>query len=356
MVDYGTLKPGLYFYSSEILEKLSLNGGVAFNINKDIDFGFNLAFRKLYPTIYTDFMYSTRNTIDQSKYSVYEIDDQLKFRFILMQVGLRFPILGSEPLEIYTRWQRYRAYIKENIDLINLESGYAYDYFRGLSAGINFGFNNVKMTVDRDINPSGGFKLSTNISYESNDFIDGLNLSDSGTLVEEFSPNNYFTINAGGSYYFNINPAKRWTLGITAKGGWISDKDVDSFFNYFGGGMDGIQGYPYYSFEGTNSLFSEIALRMPLFRLNHIPLGWTIWQNATLGLEYQFGDTWTDEFNLKQSLGLQLRINGFSFYNYPTAIGLELHRGLTVFEIETDDELIKYGSENRFYFSILFGF
>ena len=79
------------------------------------------------------------------------------------------------------------------------------------------------MTVDRNINPSKGFKLSTNIAYEANDFIDGLNLSDSGTLIEEFTPNNYLAINASGSYYATILPAKRWTLGISAKGGWLSE-------------------------------------------------------------------------------------------------------------------------------------
>ena len=56
-----------------------------------------------------------------------------------------------------------------------------------------------------------------------------------------------------------------------------------------------------------------------------------IWQNSTIGVEYQVGDTWTDEFNLKQSIGLQIRFNGFSFYNYPTALGLEAHRGITSF-------------------------
>ena len=40
-------------------------------------------------------------------------------------------------------------------------------------------------------------------------------------------------------------------------------------------------------------LFSEVAVRIPVMRQNHIPIGWTIWQNATIGLEYQFGDTWT---------------------------------------------------------------
>lgn len=357
MIDYGTFKPGLYFYSSEILDKLSLSGAAAVNFDKDIDFSFNLTYRKLYPTVYTDFMYSTRNTLDKTKYSVYEIDDQLKFRFILMQLGVKLPLYGIQPLDIYARWHRYRAYIKENIEVADVNSGYSYDYFRGISTGIRYGIDNVEMTVDRNINPSKGFRMFADISYQLNDFIDGLNLSDSGTLVEDFAPNNYLTVNVNGSYFINVFPAKRWTLGITAKSGWLSNKDVDSFFNYFGGGLDGIQGYSYYSFEGTNSIFSEIALRIPIFRLHHIPFGWTIWQNATVGVEYQFGDTWSDEFNLKQSVGLQLRINGFSFYNYPTAIGFEVHRGLTKFEVETDDETtIRYGGENRFYITMLFGF
>ena len=120
--------------------------------------------------------------------------------------------------------------------------------------------------------------------------------------------------------------------------------------------MDGIQGYPFYSFEGTNSFFLEVALRIPIFRLEHIPTGWMIWQNSTFGVEYQLGDTWSDDFNLKQSIGAQLRVDGFSFYNYPTAIGLEVHRGLTQFDKHINNEIVKYGNENRYYFTLLFGF
>jgi hypothetical protein len=301
-------------------------------------------------------MYSTRNTIDQTRYSVYEIDDKLKFRFILLQFGVQLPIFGKDPLEIYGRWQRYRAYIKESIDVVNLDSGYAYDYFKGFSTGIKYGIDFIKMTVDKDINPSGGFKLYANLNYEMNDFIEGLNLSDSGTLIENFVPNNYFALTLEGNYYINIIPSKRLTLGMTVKGNWLSNKKVDSFFYYFGGGMDGIQGYPYYSIEGTNSIFSEISLRMPILRLNHIPIGWTIWQNATVGLEYQIGDTWTNDFEIKQSLGFQFRLNGFSFYNYPTAIGFEVHQGITRFEQSTDEDILKYGRENKYYLTILFGF
>ena len=97
-------------------------------------------------------------------------------------------------------------------------------------------------------------------------------------------------------------------------------------------------------------------MRIPIFRQEHIPLGWMIWQNSTIGIEYQIGDTWTDEFNLKQSVGLQMRFNGFSFYNYPTALGLEVHRGLTNFTKSFNRDDVNYGDENRYYLTLLFGF
>ncbi|MEE8340771.1 MAG: hypothetical protein V3R52_01590 [Candidatus Neomarinimicrobiota bacterium] len=356
MVDYGTVKPGFYFSSSEILEKLSLNGGVTVNFDKDIDFSFNLAYRKLFPTVYTEFMFATRNTVEKSKYSVYDIDDRLRFRFVLMRAGLQFPFFGQDVIDVYVQWQRYRAFIKESIANLSSDIGYAYDYYRGIVTGVNFGWDNIKRTADRNINPSKGYKFNINISYELNDFIEGLNLSDSGTLIEEFAPNNYYKIDAISSFHTTILPSKRWTLNYSAKIGWLSNSSVESFFNYFGGGIDGIQGYPFYSFEGTNSVFSEFALRIPIFRNVHIPLGWMIWQNSTLGIEYQFGDTWSDEFNMKQSLGMQLRFNGFSFYNYPTALGIEIHRGLTNFTIFDNDDKIDYGNENHIYLTLLFGF
>ena len=356
MVDYGTVKPGFYFYSSEILEKLSLSGSAVMNFDKDIDLGFQLAYRKLYPTIYTDFFFGTRNTVENSSNSVYKIDSRLKFRFISMQAGVQIPFMRNEPIEFYTNWQRYRAFIKDNIPSANLQVGYAYDYYQGLATGVKIGWNAVKPTVDGDINPSSGFRIKANVAYEMNDFIEGFKLSDLGTFIEDFAPNNYYKIDALGSLHTTILPSKRWTLSFSGRGGWLSNKEIDSFFNYFGGGLDGIQGYPYYSFEGTNSVFTELALRIPIFRQKHIPTGWMIWQNSTIGLEYQAGDTWNEDFGLKQSVGMQFRIDGFSFYNYPTALGLEIHRGFFEINKTIDEEAVTYGNENRYYLTLLFGF
>jgi len=60
---------------------------------------------------------------------------------------------------------------------------------------------------------------------------------------------------------------------------------------------------------------------------------------------------------MKRSAGVEWRMSGASFYNYPTSIGVEYHRGLDTFEMDIGDgNTIKYGYEDRFYFTILFGF
>ena len=123
--------------------------------------------------------------------------------------------------------------------------------------------------------------------------------------------------------------------------------------------MIGMKGYPFYSIEGTRQLINEITFRIPLFTQKHIQLGWFILQNNILGFVYQNGNAWKGDFELselKNSVGIQWRFNGFSFYNFPTAIELEMHRGLNIFEKKVNDDVFSYGNENRFYFKLLFGF
>ena len=81
-----------------------------------------------------------------------------------------------------------------------------------------------------------------------------------------------------------------------------------------------------------------------------------IFQNSTLGAIFQAGDAWTDDFLIKRSLGIQWRLNGFSFYNFPTAIELEYHQPLDKFDKEINEEKITYGEKGRAYLKILFDF
>ena len=132
--------------------------------------------------------------------------------------------------------------------------------------------------------------------------------------------------------------------------GWLSNQDVDDFFYFFGGGPPGLRGYTYYDItvQGTNLMVHTLTLRLPVFLEQNIPFWHLILQNASLGFVAQYGDGFQGSWlrhRYKSSVGMELRLNGYSFYVFPFALTYELHRPL-------DDDLKGY----RHYVSLLFDF
>jgi len=359
MVDYGTLKPGFYFYSSEILEKVSLTGGASINKIKDLDLFFTFEYKHLYPTLFMEAFYVTRNINEEYNYSVYKLDNNLKFRLLEFRGGVKLPFYGTK-FEFYSSWSRYRASIKEKIlGKPEINTGIGYDYFRGKSLGLKWNLDSYKRRVDQNINPVG-FTINLDIRKDFNEFIEGLDLSESGTLISNFNNNNLIRMELNGKYLWEIPNTNRWTISLGGKTGLISNTKVDSFFYFFGGGLPGLKGYPFYSIEGTHMVIADLTMRIPIFREKHISLGWFTLQNGSFGLISQMGDAWNNDLskiNIKKSIGLESRFAGYSFYNYPTAIGFEMHKGIDTFIMDIGDGIpLSYGGETRYYLSILFGF
>ena len=167
MGDYGTIKPGFYFYSNEIINRLSLFGGASVNQLKDMDLYFVFDFKRLYPTIFFETYYLTRHTTDNSKYkNIYDVQDDIKFRLVQFRPGLKIPIYGTS-LEFSTTFQWYRAFIQEEVNTNEygtIQAGAAYDYFKGNSFNLSWGLNVIKNTLNKTIQPSHGF-LSNNVRF-----------------------------------------------------------------------------------------------------------------------------------------------------------------------------------------------
>ena len=102
---------------------------------------------------------------------------------ILFRPGLRIPVYGST-LEIFSSWQRYRAFINESLPSEMIEAGAAYDYYRGASINADWKIDIIKPRLDGGINPSNGLKLSAKIDIENNKFIKGCIFH--GLLFENF--------------------------------------------------------------------------------------------------------------------------------------------------------------------------
>ena len=358
-MDYGLLKPGFYFNTSEILNKVDVVGGVSTNRVRDFDFFINFQYSHFYPTLFFDAYLQTRNINEGNNYSVYKLDNNLRFRLLEFRSGISLPFYATQ-FNFYGTWSQYRASIRQSVlGRPELQSGIAYDYFKGKKIAFEWKIDRYKRRVDQALNPLG-MNLNTRLSYEFSDFITGLNLSDSGTLISEFNKNNYLKFELNGLYSYDIKKIDGLNIGLKINSGFINNTEIDSFFYFFGGGAPGLKGYPYYSLEGTNMILGDIFLRKTLFKEKNINLGWMALQQSSIGLISQYGDAWNPDrskIDFKRSLGIEFRLFGSSFYNYPTAIGIEWHRGLSSFEyIINQNNKIYYGKDSRFYLTILFGY
>tara|TARA_S200000501_G_scaffold98676_1_gene92013 strand:- start:13287 stop:16247 length:2961 start_codon:yes stop_codon:yes gene_type:complete len=361
MFDYGTIKPGFYFQSGEIIDRLSLFGGASTNSLKDFDLNFIFEYRRFYPTLFFETYYVTRNTSDSSRYrDAYNVFDDITFRMTEFRTGLKIPFKGTS-IEVAGSRQIYRAIINQGIPTERIKGGSAYDYYRGWHLTAKWELNMIKRRIDRNINPSKGWLVWSEIRIENNKFIEDVNLSEAGTLLEEFNNNNLIRLEGGGVFHYELPWRKRWVTSIKAETGWMSNDSADSFFYFYLGGMPGLKGYPFYSIQGTKKILAELSFRVPVFSQKQIDLLPINIQNCTIATVFQFGDSWVNDnkFSWKKSVGIQWRLNGYSFYNFPTAIEAEVYQPLNIVKVRSDyepEQVTKYDKEPRFYFKVLFEF
>ncbi len=351
-IDYGMVKPGFYFLANEMTNRLSLFGGAAVNALSDLDLFLLFELKTLFPTLYADIFFMTRHINKRSTlWDVIDIDSDIAYRLFQMEGGAIFPVRGRHSLTLFGSYQNYRSNALWWVPGEQLFGKSGIDYYSGLHTGLKWDTHLFKRTVDYDILPSNGVKLNLDLRREANRFYN----SEKSLFEVVFDDFQLLRAEGKGEAHFEIPFTERWTFSMEAASGWMSETEVDSFFNFFAGGMPGIRGYPFYAIEGNRMLMATAVTRIPLMRQLHIPIGPFILQNVVLGLMGQVGDAWSegkDKLSPKRSYGVHFRMGGFSFYNYPTGIGVEFHRGIDKFTALNH----QYGGDSRLYFTLLFGF
>jgi len=113
-----------------------------------------------------------------------------------------------------------------------------------------------------------------------------------------------------------------------------------------------MKGYTFYdsTLTGPYYLIGSAAIRFPMFLEKNYVLAQFNIQNFSLGGIFQAGAAMDKSFSeftekYKLSSGLECRLNGFSFYSYPTAIAYEYHQPIN-----------NGNDKGRHYFTILFDY
>ncbi len=344
MLDYGTLKLGTYLQSSDILNKYGFIGGFSMNSRKDYDLFGIIEYRNLLPTLFVEGYNQVQHTRE----------GEIRWRFNLMEVdgGARLKLNDRQNLELRATYSRYNARLRtiERNQLVN----FGYTYFVGRQLGLRWSYDGVAQTLDREAHPRGGRTIWMQYTRASDKLLRGFEISSKfGTILENFKVFPYNKIEFLWREHLGL--WGRHVLTLQVHGGAI-DRPVDSFLNFFAGGLIGIRGYPYYSIEGRKMLLGRVTYRFPVTEKLNLRLLQFYFDKLYFATYYDYGDAFDRNslsfHSFKKSLGLQLRLDSFSFYAYPTRIYFDAAYGFN--RVVNRGQV--YGKEWRFYFGVAFGY
>ena len=339
-IDYKTIKPGLYFYTNDVLDKYFLFGGASMNNLKDLDLFLLFELRKYKPTLYTNLYWVTRN-VDREQYYVSitgDIYDNFKFEstdtYIMFSadIGSKIALKANK----FTMNYNYSKYSVHSIGYTRLYHNnelqssspfdITYDYYRGHKMTLGYNFKSYYPQYISNMVPQNGYEINADISFEKNDFDPEFKISEEfGTLSLEFTPHNTERVNFELKKNISLIKKRRMAFSQSIKVGYLTNKSIDDFFYYFGGGLTGIKGYTFYDegLSGTQLFLSSSSIRLPLFMEKNYKLFHLLIQNLSLNYIVQMGTVSLDD--IKYSNGVELRVNGSSFYAFPFALSYEYH-------------------------------
>ncbi len=347
MSDYGTVKAGAYFFSSDVLENYSIISGFAVNRAFEYDLFGIATFNKFGPQLFVEAFNQVRKSsagTDRYRYNLGEVN-----------VGVQTtpPYRKNHLLRLAFTLSNYNT--KLTLETRQGPFSISFAYFKGKAAHLRYYYYNIAPAIDAVANPRHGRVVSLDYKRHWNRFINGFAVnSDYGTLQEVYTAYNYNELSLDWREYFGL--PKKNSLMLRFKGGYIDEQNIDSFFYFFGGGLDGNRGYPFYSMEGRKLLHGTVAWRFPVLWNIDKTLLHLYFDKLYFGLfaDYTavYNQSKIDFGDFRKAAGSQLRLEMFSFYGYPTRLFFDAAYGFDSFL----NRGISYGNEWRYYFGITFGF
>ncbi len=369
------LKPGLYFLSSDVLDKLNMFGGAAINrlLERDIFVSFEYRDRiiglhqlGLSPTFSLQLFNITRKstqkdiTIGIDKYNfdvtygLFEFDFFFKHHLFstadILTLGFAHSRYSTDIGSFVLRGDDSHAPI-----LVPSSSEL---YFKGNDISLQWEAKMLARSCDSEINPVGR-TIDFSYDYEMNRFNSTGEYEATETgLNPKLTPYNFHKVELHYSEHFQL-PLWKHTLSLSLRGGSILGGTVPDYFDFYAGGLIGMRGYPFYAIGGNEIATANLTYRFPLWENIDLRILHLYFDKLYASVHTDFGNAWTGKPNLqkfKKDIGFELRLESFSFYAYPTRIFFNGTYGLDSFTLNRNDITVRYGKEWRFYFGVLFGF
>lgn len=367
------IRPGFYFTSSDMLDKLSLFGGAAINRRLERDLFFVFEYKDAVPLFYQlgldpvvsleVYNISRKTDVSLSVYTdrEYALSTDVTYNLLEFDVTMRQKIFNEHnQLKLGYALSRYSAAIGDFlIPAVGVSPAFDNLYLIGNTFSAQLTHDGIQPSVDKDINPIGR-TFSLKYSYETNKFnAEGEFDIQSGVLVPRYSKPSFHRLELQWNEHIGL-PISKHTLTFSLRGHSTLGKEVDKFFDFYAGGFIGMRGYPFYALGGNNVAMVNATYRFPIWTSINFRLFQFYFTKLYGSVFGDYGEAWTGaapSFNTwKSDAGFELRLEAFSFYQYPTRIFFSGAYGFDRFSKTFNTVDVSYGKEWRFYLGVLFGF
>jgi len=276
---WDALKPGLYFFSQDVLGKMGVFGGASINKNFERDLFLQFDYNNGFPLL-KDFFLNTLSFVPHFTIAGYNISrktdasivagldtipvnvtyDLLEFDF-----NMAFKIINSNHnmnagFTVSKYSSKLGTFLLKSANVQVPAS--STNYFTGRDLSLVYTYNNFTPSKNDDINPLGRY-LKIKYDYEFNNLNPTFVVDQQGNLVEEFQYAKFHRLEAdffNGFGLFNNSHS----LSLRLRGGTIFGPPQDNFFDFYASGYPGMKGYPFYAIGGSRYASANLTYRFPI--------------------------------------------------------------------------------------------
>jgi Tol biopolymer transport system component len=373
------IKPGVYLFSNDLLEKTGLFASAAINLRWERDLFLEFDYRGKIPLLFSlgiepvaavqlfNVTRTTENfiTLGNERLPIDVSYNLLEFGFSLKEAfpGRLAWLFDPPTAEFRYAHSRYTSIIETFLNPFTGQfvPGSSDLYLIANTFALTLTVDNIFPARTSEISPVGRkFKLT--LTRELNKFNgDGEYEVTSTGLRPLYKTINFTRIEGSWRqsmpFLFNGH-----TLTASLRGGSILGPPVDDFFDFYAGGLIGMKGYPFYSLGGNEMAVAGLEYRLPLVNNLDIRLFQLYFDKLYASVYTDIGHAWTGPVPplraFKTDAGMEIRLESFSWYAYPTRIFFDAAYGFDQFNrfVASRNATVTYGKEMRFYFGVLFGF
>ncbi|MDZ4713310.1 MAG: biopolymer transporter Tol [bacterium] len=370
-----SIKPGLYFFSNEMINRFSIFGGASINIKGERDLFMQFQYDNGFP-FFKDFFTKKLNFNPKLTLDGYNVtrksDGDLIAGIDTINVGITYDLLSFDFGMAFNAIN-----IDHNFKLGYSYSNYSYDidafaipqsgisvrssretYFKAHDLSFTYDYDVTLPGKNSDINPISR-KVDIRYDYEISKINPSLIVNQDGTISTDFETRRLNKLDvklAQGIGLFK----NRHSLTLELHGATIFGPPTDDFYNFYASGLPGMKGYPFYSLGGGRVAVANLTYRMPVFTNIDLRLSPLYLDKLYFSIYGDFGNAWDGDATklnqFKKDIGAQLRLQAFSFYVFPTSIFFDAAYGFDEFTKTFQNKPVTYGKDWNFYFGMLFGF